>query len=81
MNIIWYLIIGGIAGWGAGQIMKGDSQGLLMNIVIGIVGGVLGNFLFGLLGVSLGEGILGAIITATIGAVVLLFIYSKLKKN
>jgi len=52
----------------------------LMNIIIGIVGGVLGGWLFGLLGVSVGPGFLGAIISSTIGAVLLLWIVGMVKK-
>jgi uncharacterized membrane protein YeaQ/YmgE (transglycosylase-associated protein family) len=79
-GILISLLIGAIAGWLAGMILKGGGQGLLMNIVIGIVGGVIGGWLFGVLGVSIGPGFVGAIISATVGAVLLLFIVSKLKK-
>ena len=73
------LIVGGVAGWLAGLIMKGQGQGVLMNIVFGIIGGVLGGWLFSLLDVQVGPGMLGSIVTATIGAVLLLFIIGKLK--
>jgi uncharacterized membrane protein YeaQ/YmgE (transglycosylase-associated protein family) len=73
------LIVGGIAGWLAGMIMKGKGQGVLMNIIVGIIGGVLGGWLFGLFGANLGAGIIGSVITATIGAIILLWIVSKLK--
>jgi uncharacterized membrane protein YeaQ/YmgE (transglycosylase-associated protein family) len=79
-GLIASLIVGGIAGWLAGLIMKGKGQGVLMNIIVGIVGGVLGGWLFSLLGVTIGPGLFGSIITATIGAVLLLFVVSKLKK-
>jgi uncharacterized membrane protein YeaQ/YmgE (transglycosylase-associated protein family) len=52
MNLVWFLLIGGLAGWIAGLIMKGGGFGILGDIVLGIVGGVLGGFLFGLLGLS-----------------------------
>ena len=78
-GILAALVVGGIAGWLAGLIMKGKGFGILMNIVIGIVGGVLGGWLFGLFGAELGAGMIGSIITATIGAVLLLRIVSKLK--
>lgn len=74
------LVIGGIAGWLAGMIFKGSGQGLVMNIVVGIIGGVLGGWLFGLLGISVAPGFFDAIIFSTIGAIILLFILSKLKK-
>ena len=78
MGFIWFLAIGGLAGWLAGQYMKGRGFGVLGNIVVGIVGGIIGGFLFGLLGINLG-GMVGSLVTATIGAVVLLFIVGKIK--
>ena len=78
-GIVASLIVGGVAGWLAGRIMKGQGLGVLMNIVVGIIGGVIGGWLFGLVGVSVGAGWIGSIITATIGAILLLFLVSKLK--
>jgi uncharacterized membrane protein YeaQ/YmgE (transglycosylase-associated protein family) len=80
MGIIWFLIIGAVAGFLAGKIMKGGGFGLWMNLVIGIVGAVIGGFLFGLLGIHM-EGIIGSLITATIGAVVLLWIAGLVKSK
>ncbi len=80
MGFILYLVIGAIAGWLAGLIMKGRGFGLLGNIVVGIIGGFLGGFLFGLLGIS-GGNMLGSLFTALIGAVVLLFIVGLIKKS
>jgi uncharacterized membrane protein YeaQ/YmgE (transglycosylase-associated protein family) len=74
MELIWFLIIGAIAGWLAGQFMKGSGFGLLGDIVVGIIGAFLGGYLFRLAGVSLGGGLIGAIVVAFIGAVVLLFL-------
>jgi uncharacterized membrane protein YeaQ/YmgE (transglycosylase-associated protein family) len=74
------LIIGAIAGWLAGAIMKGGGFGLGGNIVVGIVGAFVGNWLFALLGVTLAGGVLGSIITATIGACVLLFVIRLIKR-
>jgi uncharacterized membrane protein YeaQ/YmgE (transglycosylase-associated protein family) len=79
MNILIFLLIGAVAGWLAGTIMKGGGFGLLGNIIIGIIGSVVGGFLFGLLGLSAG-GMIGAIVTATAGAVVLLFGVGLIKK-
>ena len=78
-SIIYYLIIGGIAGWLAGQITKGSGFGLPVNIVIGIVGAILGGVIFSILGLS-AHNIIGRLITATIGAVALLFIIPLFKK-
>jgi len=80
MNIIWFLLIGGVAGWLAGLIMKGRGFGILGNIIVGIIGGVLGGWLFGAFGIA-GAGIIGRLITALVGAVILLFIVSLFKKK
>ncbi len=73
-SIVVLLIVGLVAGWLAGRIMR-SRYGLLGDIVIGVIGAYLGKWLFGLLGVSLGGGIPGTLITAVIGAVVLLFVF------
>jgi uncharacterized membrane protein YeaQ/YmgE (transglycosylase-associated protein family) len=78
-SLIIFLIIGAVAGWLAGLIMKGGGFGLLGNIVVGIIGAVVGGFLFGLLGLAAG-GLIGSIVTATVGAVVLLFLIGLIKK-
>lgn len=80
MNLILFLIIGGVAGWLAGLIMKGRGFGVLANIGIGIVGSVIGGFVFRLLGLA-AMGTVGELVTATAGAVLLLFIVGKLKKG
>ncbi|MCL1038084.1 GlsB/YeaQ/YmgE family stress response membrane protein [Shewanella submarina] len=77
-SLITFLIIGGIAGWLAGQLMKGAGFGLWINILIGVIGSILGGFVFGLLGFA-ATGIIGSIISATVGAVLLLFILSKVR--
>jgi uncharacterized membrane protein YeaQ/YmgE (transglycosylase-associated protein family) len=69
--LIW-LIVGGVAGWLAGMIVKGGGFGLFGDIVVGIIGAFIGGWLFVQFGVSAGAGLVGAIVTATIGAVVLL---------
>lgn len=71
--LIW-IIVGAIAGWAAGEIMRGHGFGLVGNIVIGIVGAFIGGLLFSALGIGPGLGIIGSLITAIVGAVVLLFI-------
>ena len=78
MELIVTLIIGAIAGWLGSQLFKGSSLGLIGNIVVGIIGGFIGYWLLGKLGVSLGSGWIGAILTSTIGAVVLLAILNLL---
>ena len=81
MEIIVFLIIGAIAGWLAGVVMKGGGFGLLVDIIVGIVGSVIGGWLFGLMGVSAGGGMIGSIVAATIGAIVLLFVIRLFKKG
>jgi uncharacterized membrane protein YeaQ/YmgE (transglycosylase-associated protein family) len=78
-TLLIILAIGAVAGWLAGVIMKGGGYGLLGDIVIGIIGAFVGGFLFGLLGISAG-GLIGQIITATVGAVVLIFVLRLVKK-
>ncbi|NLI72173.1 MAG: GlsB/YeaQ/YmgE family stress response membrane protein [Bacteroidales bacterium] len=79
MNFLWYILIGIVAGFLAGKIMKGGGFGILVNLLVGIVGGLLGGWVFGLLGIST-SGIWGNLITATIGAVLFLWILSLFKK-
>ena len=79
MNLILFLIIGGVAGWLAGLIMKGRGFGILANIGIGIVGSFLGGFVFRLLGLA-AKGAVGGMVTATVGAGLLLAIVSAIKK-
>ena len=74
MGIIAALIIGAIAGWLAGQIVRGAGFGLIGDILIGIVGAFIASWLLPRLGIALGAGLLRAILNATIGAVVLLLI-------
>lgn len=75
MYWLWYILIGAVAGWLAGLIVKGSGSGLLLNIVIGIIGGVLGGWLFTLMGIA-STSMWGSLITAVVGAVVLLLIVS-----
>jgi uncharacterized membrane protein YeaQ/YmgE (transglycosylase-associated protein family) len=79
MNLLWFLIIGITAGWLAGQLMKGGGYGLIGDLVIGVIGAFLGGWLLGALGIVAG-GLIGSLVTATIGAVVLLFLIRLIKK-
>ena len=79
MGIIGSIIIGCLAGFCAGKLMKGGGFGFIMNLVLGLFGGVLGGWLFGQLGIQWG-GILGQLGTAIIGAVAILWIASLIKK-
>ncbi len=72
--LLIFLIIGAIAGWLAGVIVKGYGFGLIGNIVVGILGSFIGGWLFGRFAILQGDGIIGAIVGATVGAVILLFL-------
>jgi uncharacterized membrane protein YeaQ/YmgE (transglycosylase-associated protein family) len=73
MDILSFLIIGGIAGWLAGKIMKGSGYGLWANIGIGVVGALIGGTLLGQFGMHM-EGLIERLLTATVGAVLLLWL-------
>ncbi|MEQ6916706.1 GlsB/YeaQ/YmgE family stress response membrane protein [Halomonas aquatica] len=79
MGIIAWLIIGGLAGWIAGHIMRGGGFGILGNIGVGVVGAVIGGWMFSLLGLQAG-GFIGSLVTAIAGAVVLLWVIAKVRK-
>ena len=80
MEFIWFILIGLVAGWLAGQLVKGGGFGVVGDIVVGVLGSVFGGFLFRSLGLSSGGGLLGAIIVATIGAIALIFILRLIKR-
>ena len=77
--VIW-LAIGAIAGWLAGQIMKGGGFGLVGDMVVGIIGAAIAGYILPILGIFIGGTIVGAIINATIGACLLLFVLRLLKR-
>lgn len=74
MSWIWALVIGAVAGWLAGAIMDSSRGGILFNIVLGILGGVVGSWLFGMLHIFPADTIWGVLLTATVGAVVIIVI-------
>jgi uncharacterized membrane protein YeaQ/YmgE (transglycosylase-associated protein family) len=78
--LIIMLLIGAIAGWLAGVIVKGFGLGLLGNIVVGIIGSFIGGWLFAQFGVGIGGGIIGSIIASTVGAVVLLLLIKLVRR-
>jgi uncharacterized membrane protein YeaQ/YmgE (transglycosylase-associated protein family) len=81
MEFVWFILIGLVAGWLAGQLVKGGGFGVIGDIVVGVLGALVGGVLFRSLGVSAGGGLLGSIIVATIGAVVLIFILRLIKRT
>jgi uncharacterized membrane protein YeaQ/YmgE (transglycosylase-associated protein family) len=80
MNLIWWAVVGLIAGWAAGKIMKGGGYGVIMDIILGIVGAVLGGWLVGFVGIHAG-GFIGTILVAILGAVILIWITRLIKKK
>ena len=77
--IIW-LLVGAVAGWLAGLVVRGGGFGLIGNIIVGIIGAIVGGWLFGNFGIAIGAGIINTIFTAFIGAVVLLLIVRVFKR-
>ena len=73
-SLIIFVIVGVVAGWLAGQVMRGGGFGLVGDLIVGVVGAIMAGWLFPMLGVSLGSGIVAAIISSAIGAIVLLAI-------
>ena len=78
-GLIWFLLIGLIAGWLAGQVMKGGGFGVVGDMIVGVIGALLGGWLFGVMGISAG-GLIGSIITAFVGAVVLILLLRLIKR-
>ncbi|HJW96500.1 MAG TPA: GlsB/YeaQ/YmgE family stress response membrane protein [Thermoanaerobaculia bacterium] len=70
-GLIWFLLIGLIAGWLAGQVMRGGGYGVVGDMIVGVIGALIGGWLFGVLHIGIG-GLLGAIITAFVGAIILI---------
>ncbi len=77
-SLLLFLLVGAVAGWLAGLIMKGKKSGILINMLVGIAGAFIGGFTFSLLGIS-AHGLLGSLVTAVVGAVILLFILKKIR--
>ena len=80
MNFILFLIIGAIAGWLAGRVMKGRGFGIIGNLIVGIIGAFIGGFVFGLLGIAT-YGLIGSLISSLAGAIILLWIIGLVKKS
>lgn len=76
---IYFLVVGLIAGWLAGKVMRGAGYGLLGDLIVGVLGALLGGWLFGKLGIAVG-GLLGAIIMAFVGALILVWVLRLLKR-
>jgi uncharacterized membrane protein YeaQ/YmgE (transglycosylase-associated protein family) len=79
-GLLWWLLVGLIAGFLAGKVMKGQGYGILMDILVGIVGSILGGFLFGLIGI-VAVGFIGSIVVAFAGAVILIWLVRRFKRT
>ncbi len=79
MWIVWTIVIGIVAGWLAGLIVKGRGMGILVDLIVGIVGSLIGGFVAGLIGLA-AYGLLGRLAIAVAGAVILLFLVRAIKK-
>jgi uncharacterized membrane protein YeaQ/YmgE (transglycosylase-associated protein family) len=77
--LVWVILIGILAGWLAGQLMKGRGFGLLGDLIVGVIGSLLGSFIFGLLGIY-SAGLIGRLIIAVLGAMILLWLIRFIKK-
>ncbi|MFY9692549.1 MAG: GlsB/YeaQ/YmgE family stress response membrane protein [Xanthobacteraceae bacterium] len=80
MGIIIWLVVGAIAGWLAGMVVKGGGFGLIGDIIVGIVGGLIAGWLLPQLGIVIGSGFVGDVIDSFIGAVILLIIIRLIKR-
>jgi uncharacterized membrane protein YeaQ/YmgE (transglycosylase-associated protein family) len=79
-NLLLFLLIGVVAGFLAGKIMKGSGFGLIGDLIIGVIGSFIGGWVFGLLGISSG-GILGLLVASVVGALILLYIIRLVKSK
>ena len=79
-GLVWWCIVGLIAGFLAGKVMKGGGFGVVMDIVIGIVGAMIGGWVFGLVGIFPGGGLIGSVLVAFVGACILLWLVRLIKK-
>jgi uncharacterized membrane protein YeaQ/YmgE (transglycosylase-associated protein family) len=79
-NLLLFLVVGVVAGFLAGKIMKGSGFGLVGDLVVGVVGSFIGAWLFGVLGISAG-GIIGLLVAAIVGALLLLYLVRLIKRR
>ena len=77
--LIWFLIIGLIAGWLAGKVIRGGGYGVIGDMIVGVIGAFIGGWLFGVLGISVG-GFIGSLITAFVGAVILILLLRLIRR-
>jgi len=80
MWLLWVIIVGLIAGWATGKIMKGSGYGTLMDILLGICGGVVGGWVLGVVGIHFGGGLIPRILVAILGAVILVALVRMIRR-
>ena len=80
-GILFWIVIGAVAGWLAGIVVKGGGFGLIGDIVVGVIGGVIGGYLAGVLHIHIGTGIISSLLTATAGAVLLTVILRLVRRT
>ena len=73
MSILYFALVGLAAGWLAGKVMQSNTSSLVTDLIVGVIGAVLGGYLFGLLGLT-AVGMIGDLVTALVGAIVLIFL-------
>ena len=81
MGLLWWIIVGLIAGWATGKIMKGSGYGFFVDIIIGIAGALVGGFIAGHLGLGVHYGMIATILVAIGGAVILVFLFRLITGN
>jgi uncharacterized membrane protein YeaQ/YmgE (transglycosylase-associated protein family) len=80
-SLVLILVVGVVAGWLAGQLVRGTGLGLIGDLIIGVIGAFIGTWLLPQVNIHIGTGMVGAIVSATIGAVLLLIILSVIRKR
>ena len=81
MSLLVWIIVGLIAGWLAGKVMKGGGYGVLVDTLLGMLGGIVGGWVFNALGIWPAAGLIGSIIVAFVGAVILIAVSRAIKKT
>jgi len=75
MHFLWWILVGLIAGWATGKVMKGGGYGFFVDIILGIVGAIVGGFVARAIGISPAGGLIYTILIATGGAILVVFIF------
>ena len=81
MPILWWIVVGLIAGWATGKIMKGSGYGFFVDIIIGIAGALVGGFIARHLGLVVHYGMIATILVATAGSIILVFLFRLVTGN